>query len=35
KGVLEVEHDDRSGIGVGDGVGIGIAGDENSSATLG
>lgn len=35
KGVLEVHHDNRSSIGVEDGVGLGVAGDENSSATLG
>lgn len=35
KGVLEVHDDNRSSIGVEDGVGLGVAGDENSTATLG
>lgn len=34
KGVMEIHHDNRSGIGVGDGVGFGVAGDENTTATF-
>lgn len=35
KRVLEIHDDNGSAIGVEDGVGLGVAGDENTSATLG
>lgn len=33
--IVEVEHHDGSAIGVENGVGFGVAGDQNSSASLG